>query len=261
MINPQSAQDNCKTCQWFTFLSYLLITLLISSFVVVEYCMSKGLLSRDGYGYWLYTQEALTAGWQAAAVRFPDMPDYPPLLMMLMYAAGRLGINIELFGRILNIAGILLTGWGILYCARKLYSNKITALAAALAVMSIPKIYLEGCDILRDPLYWSCIIWAMAMLLRLSNDEKNPLPAGQFYLRSLILAVCCALGCISRKEGLFFSGIIGLWIIFYAPVKLTRKSVMFIIFASVTFLGIMLPYLCGVPWNIFSFTSIIGMGK
>ena len=228
--------------------AYLLVTITAVVFIAAELVFSHGVLSRDGCRYLFYVTEALNNSWTAAAEKDPGMSNYPPLLVMLMYSAGKLGIDQEIAGRVLNLSSVIFMSWGILYCSRKLYKDKFTALCTALMIIAIPKIYLAGCNILRDPLYWAATVWALALLLNLAENAEMPLKK---YLHNLLgMSLLLALACLTRKEGMFFTALFVLWLVTLNPASWQRKLWSAALLLAIVAAFIFIPHMLGVPWNI-----------
>ena len=228
--------------------AYLLVTITAAVFITVELVFSDGVLSRDGCKYLLYVTEALNNSWAAAAEKDPGMSNYPPLLVTLMYLAGKLGIDQEIAGRVLNLSSVFFMSWGILYCCRKLYKDKFAALCSALMLVAIPKIYLVGCNILRDPLYWAETVWALALMLNLAENAEMPLKK---YLRNLLgMSLLLALACLTRKEGMFFTALFLLWLVTLNPASWQRKLWSAALLLAIVAVFIFIPHMLGVPWDI-----------
>ena len=176
------------------------------------------------------------------------MINYPPLLVMLMYLSGKLNIDQEIAGRVLNLISLFVMSWGILYCCRKLYKDKFAALCTALMIVAIPKIYISGCNIMRDPLCWAETVWALALLLNLAENAEMPLKK---YLRNLLgMSILLALACLTRKEGMFFTALFVLWLITLNPVSWQRKLWSAALLLAIVAVFIVIPHRLGVPWNI-----------
>lgn len=230
-------------------LPWVLVLGVSAGFIVLEYLLSGGLLSRDGSEYLIYTQTALTHDWEAALQQIPSMKDFPPLLVMLMYGAGKCGLDYEFLGRLLNIAGILLAGTGIYCICSEIYCRKLTALCSALMVCSLPKIYLEGCDIMRDPLYWAEMCCSVAITIKISRGGLE-LKKYSGYL--LVLSLLLGASCITRKEGLFLTALTVIYLLTFNPMPFKHRfwSAALVLAAALCFC--LLPGLLGVPWNIAS---------
>ena len=242
---PHEKWRNSKTFHWF---SALLILLLSCALIGCEYFFNQQMLSRDGSGYLIYAHEVLTNGWQNAAMRYPNMSSYPPLLVLLMYWAGLIGIDCETAGRALNIIGMVLTAQGVLVLCRELYRDKFTALLTAAAVTAMPKMYIEGCDILRDPLFWAEITFAAALIVKTAREG---LPVSVILRNIILLAILCSLAVITRKEGVFFAVLAILWLLILFPSPTRRcRAVMLGIFLLLTPLPALLVTLSDIPWQI-----------
>lgn len=233
-----------------------LILLVSCSLAALEY-MLDGMLSRDGFGYLLYTREALNNGWQAAAERFPELSGYPPLLVMLMYGAGKLGVDYELTGRLLNLLGIIFTGWGVWFIGMELYRDRLMALCAALITVSIPKLYIDGCNILRDPLYWAEMVWACALFFRSINCCQQKIK-WDYWCFTAAYSLLGALSCITRKEGFFFCGLLAAAIILTLPAGWKNKLITLLILILFCVLLVCLPDVLAVPWNRWEFIDTWG---
>ncbi|MBE6379691.1 MAG: glycosyltransferase [Lentisphaerae bacterium] len=246
--NKDIPSDAWSCRRGFLIISLLLVALTAGAFAAMEYHNSQGLLSRDGYSYLLYTQLALEESWSAALERYPEMSDYPPGLVMMMYGIGKLGGDFELAGRISNLLGILLTGWGVLILSRRLYKDKFMALCCALMAVSMPKLYMEGCNILRDPIYWAIMLWSVVLLLEMVRCTAAD--RLRYWLCTLGMSLLCGMGCIVRKEGLFLALLLGLITCFGIKQKLWCRVVSVLILLLVAVCFILLPGVLGVPWNI-----------
>lgn len=232
----------------FEIISYLAVALTALFFICLEKTLADGALSRDGSTYLLYTHEALNNSFAAAAEKFPAMPGYPPLLVMLMFLAGKCGIDPELAGKTLNSCCIIFAAWAILYCCFKLYKDKLTALCTALIVISLPKLYLEGCNIMRDPLYWAENLWALALLLNLAAEQQLPLKK---YFRNLLgMSLLLAAACLTRKEGFFLTLLFAFWCAALNPASWKRKLWSVPLLLAIAAAAITIPFLFNVPWDI-----------
>lgn len=254
----EKIQYNSGNNNWFVndrmlIISYLLVTATAAIFMFLEVTLANGALSRDGSGYLLYTHEALQHGWAAAAAAYPQLANYPPLLMILMYHAGKLGMDLEFAGRALNLCGIMFTAWGALYCCRKLYKDQLTALCSALMLISIPKIYLEGCDIMRDPLYWAFSIWSLAIILKLSKDVD--MPERKYFGNFIGLSLLLAAASLTRKEGIFLTLLVVIWNLVFNSVSWQKKLYGIVLIIAISAAALLLPLLLGVPWNILEIFS------
>jgi len=233
----------------FNILAIIIVALLSAAMILEEYILSGGLLPNDGYTYVMFSQQILTHGWRSALQAMPYMGKFPPLLVIFMVIGGKCGASPALVGRLVDIVCILLATQGILFCCLKLYKSRMTALMSALLVSSLPKIYLEGCGVMRDPLFWVEEIWIMCMIMQLADLsvlEKHPL-----FWRVLLLSGLCGLSVLTRKEGVFLSILVYLvlaFILFRKPsAARTRLLVLLGFPVAVVFIAF-LPYCVGVPF-------------
>ena len=177
------------------------------------------------------------------------MENFPPLLVILMVIGGKCALAPILVGRLVNIVCVLLTTQGILFCCLKLYKSRFTALMSALLVCSLPKIYLEGCGILRDPLYWAEEVWMMYIILQIAD---SPAPEKHSLWRQLIsLDVLCGLTVLTRKEGAFLFILISCVLAFVLFKKVSSRktwlSILLVFPVGVAIIAF-LPYCAGVPF-------------
>ena len=236
-------------------LSYFLVTLTAGIFMTLEVVLSDGILSRDSCGYLLYVQKALNSSWAEAAAAYPQTPSYPPLLMMLMYQAGKLGMDPELAGRILNLGSVMFLAWGTLYCCCKLYREKLPALCSALMLIALPKIYLEGCDIMRDPLYWAFSVWTLALILKLSAEPD--MTNKKYFFCFLGISLLLGLASVTRKEGVFLTALTVLWAFTLNKASWQKKLLGVLLIITITAVIFLLPKMLGVPWDMLKIFSTL----
>lgn len=246
--------------KWFydnrmAIVSYFLVTLTAVIFMTLEVVLSDGILSRDSCSYLLYVQKALNSSWEEAAAVYPQIPSFPPLLMILMYQAGKLGIDVELAGRTLNLLGIIFLAWGLLCCCRKLYREPLPALCSALMLIALPKIYLEGCDIMRDPLYWALSVWTLALILK--RSEKPDMTNKKYFLSFLGISLLLGLASLTRKEGVFLTALTLLWTIILNKASWQKKLLSVLLIILITAGILLLPKMLGVPWNMLDIFSTL----
>lgn len=178
------------------------------------------------------------------------MRGFPPLLPILMWFGAKCGIPLSIAGRLLNIAGTMLACQGILFLCFTIYKSRQTAFFTALMVCSLPKIYFEGCGILRDPLFWAEMTWCVYFILQLAqNPGKSP---KKQFVKNIIIVLLASLGCLTRKEGLPFLFLILLLTIClnlkncFIPPKYRIAISLFILLFSMIL--VFLPYLFGIPF-------------
>lgn len=248
MLKNTVSEPTCNTQSHFRFLPYCIITAEVVIFLILETVLGYKDISRDGFGYMLYTETALQHGWAAAAARFSSMPNYPPLLVMTMYFAGKLGLDYQICALTVNMLSIIFCSWGVLYCCRILYRDKICALCSAMIVMSMPKLYLEGCDILRDPVYWALMVWSVALVLNMNSSEGNGV-SKKYFLQITTLGILLGMCCISRKEGFFTLPLMMLALLLFNKQSIKHKLWSLPLVVVLAAAVISLPWLLGVPWN------------
>ena len=233
----------------FHLAAAVIVAVLSAAMILEEYILSGGELQNDGYEYLTYAREILSGGWNSALEKMPNMANFPPLFVILIVAGGKCGLSTQLVGRFLNIACILIATQGILFCCLKLYKSKVTALMTALLVGSLPKIYLEGCGVIRDPLYWAGEMWIMYLMLDLT--EKCTAEKKRSIFGDILLLTClCGLSVLIRKEGVFLSFLVyaALAVVLYKS-KMTKDLLtMSAVFAAGVAFIAFLPYLCGIPF-------------
>lgn len=232
----------------FAIISYLAVTLTMAGFMILENTLASGVLLRDAGKYLLYVYEALNNSFAAAAEAYPGMPGYPPMLVMLMFAAGKVGIDPESAGRFLNSMSMIFSAWAMLYCCRRLYKDQLAALCTALMLISLPKLYLTGCNIMRDPLYWAESLWALALLLNLAGSRELPLK--KYFWNLLGMALLLATACLTRKEGIFLTMLFTLWNVTLNPAPWRRKLWSTALILAIAALAVTLPFMLNVPWDI-----------
>ena len=186
-----------------TILFYMVAIGLVSSgLLFLEYFLSFGLFSVDGYNYIIFTRSVINNGWNNALEQFPQAKGTPPLLSFLMIWGFKAGFSLSAVGRFFNILGTILACQGILFICLSIYKSHQTAFLTALIVVSLPKIYFEGCGILRDPLFWAEITWSVFCLVQLFQNRI--LHTKDQILIILFCVFLSSLGCLTRKEGLPF---------------------------------------------------------
>ena len=234
-----------------TVLFYMVAIGLVSSgLLLLEYYLSFGLLSVDGYNYIIFARSVINNGWDNALEQFPQAKGIPPLLSLLMILGSEISFSLFSVGRFLNIFGTLLACQGILFICLSIYKSHQTAFLTALIVISLPKIYFEGCGILRDPLFWAEISWSVFCLVQLFQDRILHTKK-----QILIISFCVflsSLGCLTRKEGLPFLFLALAHCIYIVLFKMTVRPMIRIMFCLliVLFSGaiVFLPYIAGIPF-------------
>lgn len=233
------------------FLPVAVLTLL---FWCAEYILSDGLISRDGYSYLGYVQEAVDHGWDAARCKFPEIGQVPPLLLMAMYYPALPGIDAVWAGRAANLLGVLSLAAGVWFCSLRIYKNFQLALATSLMVMAIPRIYETGCNILRDPVYWGIAVWIFYLVLSMTADRLNATDGypGKLLRKTATLAILSGAALITRKEGLFLVPLTGLWLaVTVLPdrrLKSSRRIIVVILFIILAAAVSIVPYAAGTGW-------------
>lgn len=252
---PQTLSADKSPKRWLTA-GAIIIALETIGFWLLEFSLNDGLLSRDGYSYLSFVEDVLESNWSEALTKFPQMKHCPPLLMIMMYYCSGI-CPPELCGLGLNLLGTVLTGLGVWFCAYELYQRPGTALASALIVMALPKIYMTGCDIMRDPLYWAAMIWIVYFSIRLLDNFQAQRPSLKRWRKLiLLLAVLSGVSILTRKEGVPLTVITAI-LVFVITIKskfLPLKSKMIWLFmcSAIVIAAAFLPLMLGYDWQLWS---------
>ena len=246
--NIDSAQS--KVQRKDLFFAVAAIGIISAELLLLEFFLSNGLLSVDGYNYIIFTRSVLKKGWSLSFEEIPSMRGFPPLLPILMLFGAKCGLSLSIAGRLLNIAGTMLACQGILFICFTLYKSRQTAFFTALMVCSLPKIYFEGCGILRDPLFWAEMTWCVYFILQIARNPGKT--TKEQFIKNTIIVLLASLGCLTRKEGLPFLLLI-LSILtclnlknVFIPLKWRILVSLFILVFSGVF--VFLPYFFGIPF-------------
>lgn len=238
----------------FMLVSSGIIATLSVAMILARFFSADVLLSNDSYGYLGFTRCVLENGWKNAILVFPIMENIPPLLLLILLSGCKCGLDPKVFGVVVNCLGVFLTCQGVLFCSLKLYKNRITALSAAIMICSLPKIYIEGCNIQRDPLFWSESAWLLYVLLSIAKADFGPGKKEKRYGVFLVFAAALlsALACLTRKEGLFFFCLSFFSIMIMLSRKKTLSVSVAVVMISIPLLVavfiVYLPWLCGLPF-------------
>lgn len=163
---------------------------------------SQGIMPVDSYTYIKFATLVTELGWAGAVQLLPRQAEFPPLLTVMMVALHHCGLPLEMAGRILNVGSCLLAALGVWSCCFKLYRRHITQLSVALLVCSLPGWYEYGKGILRDPLYWTIVLWCSWLWLIAGQSSVT---WRKRCIIIFIIGILSGIGWWCRKEMLIFS--------------------------------------------------------
>ena len=164
--------------------------------------------ARDSAQYLYFAEKIGTSSWRQVLQTSDDVTlSKPPLLLALLSAAVRCGIDVRTAGNALMLLSHLLLCTALALIAEELWHDWRLSASTLLLAAALPLMVRYSVHILRDPLYWCLAAWTIFWALRGVNG-KNP------YLGWLGSAVCCALAILSRREGVELVAIIGLYLAF-----------------------------------------------
>ena len=175
----------------------------------MHFCRSRidPLPSRDSEQYIRFAESVAAASYREVVESFP--PDVlraqPPLLLSAMVFGVRAGFPAERVGRALMLLADLLLCAALGMIARELWHDWRMTAAAMLLAAVFPICVKYPVQILRDPLYWCFVAWALCWATRAAAGKR-------IWSNWFLAALCTALAILTRREGLELLPVFAVWL-------------------------------------------------
>ena len=148
-------------------------------------------VEKDGAQLLMMAQNIVDNGFSGA---FIENPRLPPLYILLIAAAYRLGFNPESAGIFISVLSGALLVFPVYFIARRLFSKISYALISAVLIAVYPNISRVSAEVLRDPLSQILSVSALAAMVAGITSKKN------FFF--IFAGIFAALAAATRSEGI-----------------------------------------------------------
>jgi len=145
----------------------------------------------------------IDAFWNSFTVMFG--PNLPPLLHVYLGGIVLLHGSAFFWGLVLMLSADVLTVLGVYLCSEKLFPDiKGAGIIAAWLIAVTPKFVEVGSNIMRDNLYFCCVVFAIYFGMSLVREINH-------WGKAFGYGLCCVVGVLFRKEGIELLLIFLIW--------------------------------------------------
>jgi hypothetical protein len=127
----------------------------------------------------------------------------PPLYIILMAAADRIGLGAETGGILISIVSGALLTIPVFFIAKRLFASPLPALIAAFLTAVHPNLVRVSAEILRDPLFYLLSTVSLWMMIESAATRRN--------IFSFFAGIAAAFAVMTRSEGVELMAAFILW--------------------------------------------------
>ncbi len=167
--------------------------LLAGVLVGIRYRMEV-FLARDSYVYLEVASNWRSMPWNEAVRAYPSVYTFPPGIFYLLCAAEELRLPPLAVGIGLNILLAASLPFAFYWMSLLIFRDRRIALMSAFLISISPLHIRLFCSILRDPPYWTSMVWGCAFGIA-ATELRKPYLWG-------VCGIFCALAILFRKEGI-----------------------------------------------------------